>query len=298
MNKLVAIVALGVVLTACGSSDGDSTVTLAPDATTAVTAAATAVPTSAAPAETTTTTVATTTSTTAVPVDVTPPDLVVAYPPDGATVADADVEFGGTVEPGVAGVWALPDNAATVDADGNWSVVVSLESGDNTTSFSALDLAGNESVIDRTVRYTAPMPCDGMSIDPEHVSAFPPGPKDWCGGWGYIVSADTSQIAFDLAQVDLTVAGDESQGWSIVNNNPMLRYLPLSSAIEVRACPPVSGGTAPGICGSPWVGPESWEFSLWTPTELAGFVAASDELWRVMVDTSGEVVWVEQWWTP
>lgn len=295
MKRLAVLLTL--VLAACGGSDADPATTAAP-----TTVAET---TTGAPAATTTTTVApaTTTapSTTTTLPDTTPPDLVVTYPAEWATVADAEIVFTGTVEPGVQGVWSMPDYEAVVDADGNWEVSVALESGPNEVVFFTLDQAANETVVAAHVTYTAPMPCEGFAVAAEHVSAFPLGPTDWCGGWGYISSADAQEIVFDLAQVTLTVPGDESQGWTIVNNNPMLRYLPVSDDIEIRACPPAPGNTWPGICGSLWVGPESWQFHLWGIDDLNDFVSSGpgDELWRVLIDPgTGEVVWVEQWWQP
>ena len=127
------------------------------------------------------------------------------------------------------------------------------------------------------------------------------GATDWCGGWGYIWSADANEIIFDLAQVSLNVPGDESQGWSIVNNNPMLRYLPTGSDVEIRACTPDPGNTWPGYCGTFWVGPDPGWYRLWGINDLNGFVntGPGDQLWRVLIDpATGEVVWVEQWWTP
>ncbi|MCP3988410.1 MAG: hypothetical protein GY724_05020 [Actinomycetia bacterium] len=304
MRKLAVIVVIGLVVAACGSSDADTSSTASEataeasstteSATTEVeTTTTAAAPTTAQPTTTTTTT------TTAAP-DVTPPDLSVTHPADGATVAGTPVLFRGTVEPGVEGVWSPPDHEAAVDAAGNWEVAIDLPSGHNDVMFFTLDQAANETIVETSVTYTAPMPCGGMEVQLEHASAFSLGAKDWCGGWGYAHSVDSTEMVFDLIQVDLNVAGDESQGWSFVNANPMLRYLPLSSAIEIRACPPAPGNTGPGSCGSPWVGPESWEFSLWAVADLGGFVAAaSDVLWRVLIDpANGEVLWVEQWWTP
>ena len=297
MKRLAAIVALGLLVTACGSSDGGATTTAAPTTAAADPVATTGAASSTA-APTSTTAAPTTTTTTAAP-DLTPPELTVTAPAEGAIVADGRVEFRGTVEPGVQGVWSPPDHEAAVDADGNWEIAIDLPSGHNTVVFFTLDQAANETTVERHITYTAPMPCGGIDVVAEHSSAFPLGATDWCGGWGYIESVSATEIVFDLIQVNLTVPGDESQGWTFVNANPMLRYLPISSAIEIRACPPAPGDTAPGSCGSPWVGPESWQFSLWSSADLTSFVAASDELWNVLIDpASGEVVWVEQWWTP
>ena len=145
------------------------------------------------------------------------------------------------------------------------------------------------------------MPCGFHVIHPEHQSDFPVGPTDWCGGWGFIESVDPAgdKVVFDLAQIRLTVPGDESQGWTIDNANPMLRTLDVSANVEVRACPPEPGQTVPGTgCGEPWVG-NPWGFSLWTLGDLKGFVDAGHDFWLVLIDPpSGEVVWVEQWWNP
>lgn len=298
MKKVLLALVVGLVLAGCGPTESEPTTSAAATTTPTETTAESAPSTTTTAAESPTTSVATTTTTTTLP-DVTPPELVVTAPPEGSTVADSEATFTGTVEPGVQGVWAIPDHEAVVDAAGNWELTVTLASGVNELVFFTLDQAANETTVAHHVTYTAPMPCDGFEVVAEHVSAFPLGPTDWCGGWGYISSAASDEIVFDLVQVTLNVAGDESQGWSIVNNNPMLRYLPVAGDIEIRACPPEPGSTSPGVCGSLWVGPESWQFHLWDISDLIGFVNSSDELWRVLIDPStGEIVWVEQWWQP
>jgi len=296
MKRLAAVVGLAMVFAACSGAGGSATTTSTAEAVTTSTAA----PAESTEAPATTTEAPATTTATTVP-DTTPPDLVVTYPAEWETVPDEMVVFRGTVEPGVQGVWADPGLEATVAADGNWELAITLTSGANEVMLFALDQAANETVVERNVIYTAPMPCEGFEVVVEHVSTFPLGPTTWCGGWGYIWSADAEEIIFDLAQVTLTVPGDESQGWTIVNNNPMLRYLPPGDDIEIRACPPEPGSTWPGICGSLWVGPEPWQFHLWDIDDLNGFVSTGpgDELWRVLIDPAiGEVVWVEQWWSP
>jgi hypothetical protein len=146
------------------------------------------------------------------------------------------------------------------------------------------------------------MPCSPHEVDSLDQTNLPQGPSIvWCGGWGYIKSVDLAsrEIVFDLAQVKQKVPGDESQGWEIVNQNPRLRVLPVGTSAEIRACNPESGESVPSEgCGEPWVG-ESWGFHLWTLTELKGFVDAGYDFWNVLVDpATGEVMWVEQWWSP
>ena len=297
MKRLLPLALLIAAVAGCGGSDADPATTAAEPPTTGE-VTTTASPTASAPTTAAATTTSTSTTTTTLP-DTDPPELVVASPPAGATVADPEVVFQGTVEPGVQGVWSPPDYEAVVAADGSWEVTITLPSGHNNVVFFTLDQAANETVVEHAITYTAPMPCDFFSVVAEHSSAFPAGAKDWCGGWGYIDSVTSGELVFDLAQVALTVPGDESQGWTITNVNPMLRYLPFSDDVEIRACAPAPGDTAPGICGSPWVGSESWQFSLWDVADLQGFVASSSELWNVLIDpATGEVVWVEQWWTP
>jgi len=146
------------------------------------------------------------------------------------------------------------------------------------------------------------MPCAPHEVDPLNDTALPSGPSvSWCGGWGYIVSVDvaSNEIVFDLAQLKENVPGDESQGWEIVNANPRLRTLPIAANAEIRACQPEPAQSVPGEgCGNPWVGDPSG-FELWTVADLAGFVAAGHDLWNVQVDpATGEVMWIEQWWSP
>ena len=306
MKRIAALALVTAVLTGCSGSDADPTTTPPPPTTTEAAVSTTAPPTTAGAATSTTTTTTVVTTTTAAPTttsapDAEPPALVVTYPAEWETVPNAEVVFQGTVEPGVQGVWSPPGYEAVVDANGNWEVAISLESGANEVVFFTLDQAGNESTVTSHVTYTAPMPCEGFEVTAEHGSAHPLGPTDWCGGWGYIWWADAQEIIFDLAQVKLNVPGDESQGWEIVNNNPMLRYLPTSSGVEIRACSPEPGDTWPGYCGTFWVGTDPGWFRLWGINDLNAFVStgSGDQLWRVLIDpATGEVVWVEQWWTP
>lgn len=232
--------------------------------------------------------------------DTTPPELSVTYPVDGQTVFEEAIEVRGTGEPG-SDVSFGDATGTRVNTDGSWVLAATLAWGDNTLRIQSQDEAGNEAVEVVLVRYTPPMPCPLHVVDVEHQSNFPVGPVDWCGGWGYVESVDVvdREIVFDLAQVTLTVPGDESEGWTIVNANPRTRVLPVSASVEVRACAPEPGETVPsGGCGESWVG-NPWGFALWSIGDLEGFVNAGHDFWKVLVDpASGEVVWVEQWWSP
>ncbi|MDX1448554.1 MAG: hypothetical protein R3246_05770 [Acidimicrobiia bacterium] len=124
--------------------------------------------------ETTTTTVTTTTSpTTTVPTTVTttadpavvppgdapsttladtiPPSITIDTPFDGQVFETDRITFMGTTEPG-ARVFGGPYEA-TVDADGNWSIVLILSKGSNRATFTAIDAAGNEASANVTAIY-------------------------------------------------------------------------------------------------------------------------------------------------
>jgi hypothetical protein len=230
----------------------------------------------------------------------TQPDLEVLSPVDGETVDQETVDFQGTGEPGSTVTDGGGDSP--VGPDGTWTLPVTLEWGDNTVRITERDAAGNEAVVDVALRYTSPMPCHIHELDPLDQTELPQGPTVvWCGGWGYINSVDLAaqEIVFDLAQVREKVPGDESQGWEIINGNPGLRILPVNASVEVRACNPEPGEPVPAEgCGEPRVG-EPWGFHQWTLHELKGFVDAGHDFWNVLVDpATGQVMWIEQWWSP
>ena len=102
--------------------------------------------------EATTTTEANTTTTSAR--DTTPPSLKVTSPADGSTVTESLVTFVGEAEPG-AHVASGP-YAATIDEDGNWSLILVLTEGPNGAVFTATDHAGNSSTERIVVHYEPP----------------------------------------------------------------------------------------------------------------------------------------------
>jgi hypothetical protein len=99
-----------------------------------------------------------------------PPPLIVLSPEAGATFSVAEVRFAGTTEPG-ASVLVWDRWAATVAADGSWSIVLILDPGANVARFSATDGAGNTAVAQRIVRYEPPAP-----PPPPTTAAPPPNP--------------------------------------------------------------------------------------------------------------------------
>lgn len=125
--------------------------------------------------ETTTTTVATTTTTattlpsttvpiapveptgaavTTAPADIAPPPISITKPFDGDVFETDRITFAGTTEPG-ARVFGGPYEA-TVDVDGNWSIVLILAEGSNRATFRAVDAAGNEAWASVTAVYQPP----------------------------------------------------------------------------------------------------------------------------------------------
>ncbi|MDH3308638.1 MAG: hypothetical protein OEO77_14125 [Acidimicrobiia bacterium] len=83
--------------------------------------------------------------------DVTPPELVILRPANNSVVEHERIEFSGETEPGArvsAGDWK-----AEVDAEGHWSIVLTLRPGKNLATFTAKDAAGNESTASVAVTY-------------------------------------------------------------------------------------------------------------------------------------------------
>lgn len=91
---------------------------------------------------------------TTVAADVTPPPIVVDSPFEGQVFETDRITFAGTTEPG-ARVFGGPYEA-TVDDDGNWSIVLILSEGSNRATFRAVDSAGNESSVSVTAVYQPP----------------------------------------------------------------------------------------------------------------------------------------------
>lgn len=134
------------VITAAAGSAPSSTTTTSITPTTALFS----IPSTSAPATAPTTAPATTTT-----LDVEPPGLVVNSPVDGATVDSATVRFEGTTDPGAA-VYAWDRWEATVTDAGSWWIVLIVNAGTNIARFTAVDAAGNETVVESTVRYAPP----------------------------------------------------------------------------------------------------------------------------------------------
>lgn len=86
--------------------------------------------------------------------DVTPPPIVIDSPLEGQVFETDRITFAGTSEPG-ARVFGGPYEA-TVDADGNWSIVLILSEGSNRATFRAVDSAGNEASASVTAVYQPP----------------------------------------------------------------------------------------------------------------------------------------------
>ena len=89
--------------------------------------------------------------------DTTAPVVTVTNPADGATVDQASVAVSGTVDDTSATV-IVNGVAVHPAADGSWSVTISLASGANTISVSAVDAAGNRATtVSRSVTYQSPV---------------------------------------------------------------------------------------------------------------------------------------------
>lgn len=110
----------------------------------------------------------TTTSTTAA--DTTPPPLTITAPKADEHFEVDVVEFRGTTEPG-ATVFA-GQYEASVDGDGNWSIVLILSPGANGARFTATDVAGNQTEARVTVHYDVPEPTTTTTKAPKEEIEF------------------------------------------------------------------------------------------------------------------------------
>ena len=128
-----------------------------------------------------------------------------------------------------------------------------------------------------TVAAVPPMQCSlGSDLDPED-----------CYYWGYVVAVDATVRTLDL---DLVRIETGESDFEIINNNPLIRTLPLADDVTVAACPTGPGSTVPNECGNP----EFDEFSL---SELATWVANGYDFWGLVLDND-EVALIQQWWWP
>ena len=113
-------------------------------------------PATVAPQEDPTTTVPDV-STTTIVVDTTPPEISITSPTEGATVTEGTIQFRGVTEPD-ASVVAAGQWEADVDDEGNWEIILGLNSGSNIATFTAIDTAGNEATVQISVFYDPPSP--------------------------------------------------------------------------------------------------------------------------------------------
>jgi hypothetical protein len=99
--------------------------------------------------------------------DTDPPDLVILFPEDGQHFDHKEIAFEGKTEPH-ARVFA-GDYEADVDEEGHWRIVLFLSKGGNTTTFKAIDQAGNKSTAQVQVIYDFPEEEDKPKEEPnEH----------------------------------------------------------------------------------------------------------------------------------
>lgn len=91
-----------------------------------------------------------------VTLDTTPPAIVIASPRSGANYTSPTVTVTGTTEPGATLV--VDGQAVAVDANGLFSVQLSLSEGTNLITATATDAAGNSATTVVAVSYTNPAP--------------------------------------------------------------------------------------------------------------------------------------------
>ena len=128
-----------------------------------------------------------------------------------------------------------------------------------------------------TVVAVPPMQCSlGSDLDPED-----------CYYWGYVVAVDATVRTLDL---DLVLIETGESDFEIINNNPLIRTLPLADDVTVAACPTDPGSTVPNECGNP-------EFDEFPLSELATWVANGYDFWGLVLDND-EVALIQQWWWP
>jgi hypothetical protein len=109
---------------------------------------------------------------------------------------------------------------------------------------------------------------------------------DGCYYWGYIVSMDAAAGTLDFDLVRLESESDSD--FEIINNNPLLRTLPLADDVFVAACPTNPGSLVPNECGSP----DFDEFSL---GDLSTWVANGYDFWGLVLEDD-QVALIQQWW--
>lgn len=97
-------------------------------------------------------------------VDDDPPDLIILFPENGQHFEEKEVPFEGKTEPG-AKVY-VNGNAAEVDEEGNWRIVLALDKGANEIYVKAFDQAGNWSKVWTTVHYDPPAPPEPPKEEP------------------------------------------------------------------------------------------------------------------------------------
>ena len=97
--------------------------------------------------------------------DTDPPNLVILFPEDGQHFDHKEIAFEGKTEPH-ARVFA-GDYEADVDDEGNWRIVLFLSKGGNTTTFKAIDEAGNKSTAQVQAFYDAPQEEDKPKEEPK-----------------------------------------------------------------------------------------------------------------------------------
>lgn len=87
--------------------------------------------------------------------DKTPPSLEILEPASGAEFEGKDerwLEISGTTEPGV--TVQINEHQAIVDLEGNFHYQYALSEGENLLKITACDEAGNETTVERTVKYS------------------------------------------------------------------------------------------------------------------------------------------------
>jgi hypothetical protein len=91
-----------------------------------------------------------------VSLDKTPPAITLTAPADGASVTSDTVEVSGSVSDANA-ITEILVNGAAVSVGANFSTPVPLTVGSNTIQVEAMDVAGNQTTVSRTVTRLAPL---------------------------------------------------------------------------------------------------------------------------------------------
>lgn len=146
--------------------------------------------------------------------DTTAPSLAVLSPADGATVDGKTVTFAGTVEPG--STVKVGNYVATVDDEGEWSLVLIAAKGLNTVTFTAKDAAGNATVVVRKLTYVSAETPDPKQDDKDPVNDATPQPFTANQQHNELTSAPYTNVYWGTTTPGTKIKVLSDYGWDYV----------------------------------------------------------------------------------